>query len=161
MLPRKAVEFFHESLVIVRCPESNSVSVKCIIRPWNDKDDSHRLESPALERSFVYEWYASPIVWEKYIQQQHYIIDGVDYRSLFLIHVNQKLIGNDLYRFFQDLSVINLFNYLNAYGKPVIYDITGVIRTGMSYNDFIKHYDMTAVENVMIEMQRVIDEYLK
>ena len=129
---------------------------KNMIYGW---DDSNMLVSPALERPFFFEWNASSIVWENLINKQNYIIDGVDYRGLLDFNLNAKMLGDDLYESMQNLSIHRLFDYLNSLGKPPVNSIADVIRSGIGYDDFIKHYDSEVVEKLIKEIQdKIIKE---
>ena len=55
-----------------------------------------QIDIKEIGKTNVFELNASKAVWEDYIQKSYHIIDGIDYKKLLRIHLDNDEIDSDL-----------------------------------------------------------------
>lgn len=106
-----------------------------------------------------FELNASKAVWEDYIQKSYHIIDGIDYKKLLRIHLDNDEIDSDLLRIFNNRVAVKLFKDLQASNIHYQNTLTNVIKSGIELEDFIRYYDSHDTNVLLKAMQEIVEKH--
>ena len=123
-------------------------------------DYTDRLISKKLERPMAFELRAPNAVWEDYIQKSNHIINGINYKKLLRIHLDNDKFDSDLLRIFNNRVAVNLFKDLHNSNIHYRNTLTNVIKSGIEIEDFIRYYDSYETNALLKAIQGIIDKHI-